>query len=181
MSIKIQAAAAMCNNDRRQDVIVPWQVYSYPGLEKLTVLNGHIGTVNTIALDATDRCTSSHPPAFIIPLKQQPCRLLLPGCSGYWSLSSTAGALHPERRKHQACRDSSRAYFGSRGRRWLVSGGADSVAAVWDLSALACVRACTQLDGEVKTSSISADSQYLAYAGDQDAVIIEALQDGAPF
>ena len=60
-----------------------------------------------------------------------------------------------------------------------MSGGADSVAAVWDLSALACVRACTQLDGEVKTSSVSADSQFLAYAGDQDAVIIESLSDGA--
>ena len=46
---------------------MPWQVYSYPGLEKLTVLNGHIGTVNTIALDATDRCASLHPPDYIFP------------------------------------------------------------------------------------------------------------------
>ena len=61
-----------------------------------------------------------------------------------------------------------------------MSGGADSVASVWDLSAMACVRACTQLDNEVKTSSVSADSRWLAYAGDQDAVVIEALQeDGA--
>ena len=30
-------------------------MYSYPALEKLTVLMGHMGTVNTIALDATDR------------------------------------------------------------------------------------------------------------------------------
>ena len=71
-------------------------------------------------------------------------------------------------------------YYRMLGCRWLVSGGADAVAAVWDLSAMACVRTCVQLDGEVKTSSTSADSRWLAYAGDQDAVVIEALQeDGA--
>ena len=39
--------------------LLPPQVYSYPALEKLTVLTGHMGTVNTIALDATDRCAAA--------------------------------------------------------------------------------------------------------------------------
>ena len=60
----------------------------------------------------------------------------------------------------------------------MASGGADAIAAVWDLESLACIRTCTQMDGEVKTLSISHDSQYLAYAGEQDMVVIEALQEG---
>jgi WD40 repeat protein len=63
--------------------------------------------------------------------------------------------------------------------RYVASGGADGVAAVWDLNSFSCVRTCTQMDGEVKTLSISHDSQYLAYAGEQEAVFIEALQEGA--
>ena len=60
----------------------------------------------------------------------------------------------------------------------MASGGADAIAAVWDLDTLACIRTCTQMDGEIKTLSISHDSQYLAYAGEQDMVVIEALQEG---
>ncbi|BDA45109.1 THO complex subunit 3 [Coccomyxa sp. Obi] len=62
--------------------------------------------------------------------------------------------------------------------RYMASGGADAIAAVWDLETLACIRTCTQMDGEIKTLSISHDSQYLAYAGEQDMVVIEALQEG---
>ncbi|EIE21065.1 WD40 repeat-like protein [Coccomyxa subellipsoidea C-169] len=62
--------------------------------------------------------------------------------------------------------------------RYLASGGADAIAAVWDLETLSCIRTCTQMDGEIKTLSISHDSQYLAYAGEQDMVVIEALQEG---
>lgn len=64
--------------------------------------------------------------------------------------------------------------------RYLASGGQDGLAAVWDLDTLACIRTCTQMDGEIKTLSISHDSQYLAYAGEQDMVVIEALQEGVP-
>ena len=203
-----------------------WQVYTYPAMEKLTVLNGHMGTVNTIALDATDRCARTHASSrrasrmcsasaphscnnVMLTDRQQPAAVFVHAQMQVPAVSqSLHGVRHSSdkvpRTRSITCNarplaDSAAAFVrtrrannwpmrseccekmacGPRGCRWLVSGGADATAAVWDLGALACVRACTQLDGEVKTSSVSADSQFLAYAGDQDAVVIEALRDGA--
>ena len=50
--------------------------------------------------------------------------------------------------------------------------------ALWDLDTMACERTCTHMDGGVKTVSISHDSQYVAYAGEQDYLVIESLQGG---
>ena len=50
--------------------------------------------------------------------------------------------------------------------------------ALWDLDTMACERTCTHMDGGVKTVSISHDSQYVAYAGEQDYLVMESLQGG---
>ena len=50
--------------------------------------------------------------------------------------------------------------------------------ALWDLDTMACERTCTHMDGGVKTVSISHDSQYVAYAGEQDCLVMESLQGG---
>ena len=50
--------------------------------------------------------------------------------------------------------------------------------ALWNLDSMACERTCTHMDGQVKTVSISHDSQYVAYAGEQDYLLMESLQAG---
>lgn len=50
--------------------------------------------------------------------------------------------------------------------------------ALWDLDTMACERTCTHMDGGVKTVSISHDSHYVAYAGEQDYLVMESLQGG---
>ena len=62
--------------------------------------------------------------------------------------------------------------------RHMASGGEDGSVALWDLDSMACERACTHMDGQVKTVSISHDSQYVAYAGEQDYLVMESLQGG---
>lgn len=65
------------------------------------------------------------------------------------------------------------------GRRWLVTGGADGVAAAWDLDAMACPRTFTALDQPVLALSISAGAQHVAYGGQQEMVPIDTLEPGA--
>ena len=62
--------------------------------------------------------------------------------------------------------------------RHMASGGEDGSVALWDLDTMACDRTCTHMDGEVKTVSISHDSQYVAYAGEQDYLVMESIQGG---
>jgi len=69
---------------------------------------------------------------------------------------------------------------GRRARRWLLSGGADGLAAAWDLDAMACPRTLTALDQAVTALSVSADGGHVAYGGAQEFVPIDALEPGAP-
>ncbi len=69
---------------------------------------------------------------------------------------------------------------GRRARRWLLSGGADGLAAAWDLDAMACPRTLTALDQAVTALSVSADGAHVAYGGAQEFVPIDALEPGAP-
>ena len=62
--------------------------------------------------------------------------------------------------------------------RHMASGAEDGSVALWDLDTMACDRMCTHMDGEVKTVSISHDSQYVAYAGEQDFFVMESMQAG---
>ncbi len=60
----------------------------------------------------------------------------------------------------------------------MASGAEDGSVALWDLDTMACARTCTHMDGGVKTVSISHDSQYVAYAGEQDYLVMESIQGG---
>ena len=62
--------------------------------------------------------------------------------------------------------------------RHMASGAEDGSVALWDLDTMACERTCTHMDGGVKTVSISHDSQYVAYAGEQDYLVMESIQGG---
>lgn len=62
----------------------------------------------------------------------------------------------------------------------MASGAEDGSVALWDLDTMACERTCTHMDGGVKTVSISHDSQYVAYAGEQDYLVMETIQGGRP-
>ena len=62
--------------------------------------------------------------------------------------------------------------------RHMASGGEDGSVALWNLDSMTCERTCTHMDGQVKTVSISHDSQYVAYAGEQDYLVMESLQGG---
>ena len=60
----------------------------------------------------------------------------------------------------------------------MASGAEDGSVALWDLDTMACAHTCTHMDGGVKTVSISHDSQYVAYAGEQDYLVMESIQGG---
>lgn len=62
--------------------------------------------------------------------------------------------------------------------RHMASGAEDGSVAIWDLDTMACERTCTHMDGSVKAVSISHDSQYVAYAGEQDYFVMESLAGG---
>lgn len=58
-------------------------------------------------------------------------------------------------------------------------GGADASVSVWDLRALACLRACTTFDNPVRTVAWSYDGQYVAASGEDPFIDLIHADTGA--
>ncbi len=63
-------------------------------------------------------------------------------------------------------------------RRYLVTGGADALVALWDLDDAICVRTWAHMDGVLRSVSISYDNAYVAYVTDSRELEILGLRTG---
>jgi WD40 repeat protein len=143
------------------------EVYNTATYEKCSTLAGHTGTVHSISISPDDRYACR----LVCAHRALADRLRVHGCCFKREAHTHSEGDRPGYMRRQR----SRSLMLS---RHMASGSEDGSVSLWDLDTMACARACTHMDGGVKSVSISHDSQYVAYAGEQDYFVLESLQAG---
>merc|ERR1712188_364949 len=65
-----------------------------------------------------------------------------------------------------------------RERKYMGSGGTDSIAALWDLSNMMCVRTFCALDGSIRSLAFSHDGNLIASGADDNVIDISHVETG---
>lgn len=66
----------------------------------------------------------------------------------------------------------------SRSGKLLATGGADASVGIWDLAHVAPLRSVVRMDQPVRSIAFSADSSYVAYAGEDPVVEVVSVSSG---
>ena len=62
--------------------------------------------------------------------------------------------------------------------KFVATGGADAVACLWDAKDFICLKSYYSMDQPIRALAFSADSRYLAMAGEDPCLFVENVENG---